>query len=208
MTDPSPITLRPLTPADWPAVEQLLGGTKGTGVGGGCWCMWPRIPRGGKMWQEAKGEKNRGAFRRLVKAGKVHAVLAFAGAEPVGWCCFGPRESFARLRGIKALQREFGADTWSIVCFYIATGWRRKGLGSRLLEAATAHAFELGAREIEGYPVVYRSAPNDAPSAFAWTGVPKLFTQAGYNEIDRPSATRPLYVITQPRADEQCEVRP
>jgi GNAT superfamily N-acetyltransferase len=186
--------IRPLTAADWPVVEALLGGKKGTGIGGGCWCMWPRLPKGGKMWADAKGQKNRAAFRRLVKAGKVHAVLAFAGEEPVGWCSFGPRDSFPRLKGIKALRHEFPDNTWSIVCFYIAPGWRRKGVASRLLEAASARAFELGAQAIEGYPVVYKSAPADAPAAFAWTGVPALFEAAGYEEMDRPEASRPIYL--------------
>lgn len=95
------LVLRPLEPDDWPHLVRLFGGN---GACGGCWCMWWRVPRGGKLWEAAKGQKNRDSFRRLVKARKVHGVLAFLGEEPVGWCAFGPRGDFPRLETVKALR--------------------------------------------------------------------------------------------------------
>jgi GNAT superfamily N-acetyltransferase len=189
--DDTTITVRPLEPNDWPIIEKHFGDN---GACGGCWCMWPRVPRGGKLWEESKGEKNRASFRRLVKAGKVHAVLAFCGEEPIGWCSFGPRETFPRLETVRALKRDWSADTWSIVCFYIPARWRGRGVASRLLGEATTQAFALGAREIEGYPVVPKNPPERIPAAFAWTGVPALFEQAEYEELHRPEMSRPLYL--------------
>jgi GNAT superfamily N-acetyltransferase len=186
-----PLRVRPLTPDDWPTVVRLFGAN---GACGGCWCMWWRVPMGGKTWEEAKGPKNRDRFRRLVQAGQVHGVLAFAGDEPVGWCSFGPRQTFPRLTRVRALQRDGADDTWSIVCFYIPARWRGKGVATRLLEAATARAFALGAREVEGYPVVPKSPPAKVPAAFAWTGVPALFEAAQYQELQRPGAARPIYL--------------
>jgi GNAT superfamily N-acetyltransferase len=185
------LTLRPLSPADWPIIVELFGDN---GACGGCWCMWWRVPQGGKTWDEAKGAKNRERFRRLIKAGKVRGMLAFAGAEPVGWCCFGPRNTFPRLRRIKALERDCPESTWSMVCFYIPARWRGRGVATRLLEAATARAFALGAREVEGYPVVPKQPPARVPAAFAWTGIPALFQAAEYQELDRPAMPRPIYV--------------
>src|SRR6266496_789133 len=121
------LTIRLLTPDDWPILTRLFGSN---GACGGCWCMWPRVPKGGKAWEGAKGPKNREAFRRLVKAGKVSGILAFAGDEPVGWCSFGPRGTFPRLERVRAIQREWSEDTWSIVCFYIPARWRRCGVAS------------------------------------------------------------------------------
>jgi GNAT superfamily N-acetyltransferase len=149
---------------------------------------------GGKTWEESKGPKNRDRFRRLVLAGNVHGILAFAGEEPVGWCCFGPRESFPRLERVRALKSERSSESWSIVCFYIPARWRGRGVATRLLDAATARAFELGARRIEGYPVVPKQ-PTRVPAAFAWTGVPALFAKARYRELVRADASRPIYVI-------------
>jgi GNAT superfamily N-acetyltransferase len=187
----SQITVRPLRWNDWPLILKLFGER---GACGGCWCMWWRVPRGGKLWQECKGEKNREAFRELVETGQVHAVLALAGKEPVGWCCFGPRQTFPRLERVKALKRDFDKKTWSIVCFYINARWRGRGVAGQLLEAATARAFALGAKEIEGYPVVSRSG-GALPAAFVYTGVPKLFERAGYEPLPRPGMSRPLFMV-------------
>ncbi len=185
------VTVRPLSKNDWPTIVRLFGAN---GACGGCWCMWWRLPRGGKLWDEMKGKKNRDQFRRLVQTGKVHGVLAFSGAEPVGWCCFGPRESFPRMERIRALQREADSGTWSVVCFYTPSRWRGRGVATRLLEAATARAFELGAKQIEGFPVVPKRASQPIPAAFAWTGVPAVFETNGYRELPRRGAARPIYV--------------
>ena len=186
-----PITVRPVGREDWPVIVRLFGDR---GACGGCWCMWWRVPKGGKTWESSKGRKNRDSLRKLVQAGRVHAVLAFAGEEPVGWCSFGPRESFPRLARVRALPTEFGRDTWSIVCFYIPAPWRGSGVATKLLEAATRLAFERGAREIEGYPVAPHRPPAKIPAAFAWTGVPPIFERAGYAEIPRRGASRPVFI--------------
>ena len=44
------LTIRLLTPDDWSILTKLFGSN---GACGGCWCMWPRVPRGGKAWEEA-----------------------------------------------------------------------------------------------------------------------------------------------------------
>jgi GNAT superfamily N-acetyltransferase len=188
------ITVRPLTPGDWPVVAKLFGAN---GACGGCWCMWWRVPQGGKLWRESQGAKNRDAFRRLVRAGKVHAVLAFAGDEPVGWCSFGPKESFPRMKRIRALQHESPEGTWAVVCFYIPARWRGRGVATALTEAATARALELGAKAVEGYPVVPKEGTRMS-GAFAWTGVPALFERAGYEEMERDGPVRPVYTINPP----------
>lgn len=187
----SALALRPVSPDDWPLIVKLFGDK---GACGGCWCMWWRVPKGGKSWEEAKGRKNRDRLRRLVKAGDVHAVIALRGDEPVGWCSFGPRQSFPRLQTVRALKRSGPETTWSIVCFYIPSRWRGRGVATRLLLAATARAFALGAREIEGYPVEPRGQTAKMPAAFAWTGVPAIFRAAGYREIPRPAMSRPMFL--------------
>jgi GNAT superfamily N-acetyltransferase len=183
------ITVRELTKQDWPIVEELFGEK---GACGGCWCMWWRVARGGKLWREVKGEKNRQDFRALVESGQVHGLLAFASARPVGWCCYGPRSTFPRLARSRVLQSDWSRGTWSIVCFYIAPGWRGRRVASRLLEAACARAFELGAKELEGYPVVPKTGP--IPNAFAYTGLPGMFETAGFRELNREGASRPIYL--------------
>jgi GNAT superfamily N-acetyltransferase len=189
------ITVRPLKTKDWNLVAHLFGEK---GACGGCWCMWWRVPRGGKLWQESKGAVNRDNFRKLIAAGKVHAVLAFAGGEPVGWCCFGPRNTFPRLERVRALQRVWSDGTWSVVCFYIHSKWRSRGVASKMLEEATARAFALGAREIEGFPIVPKEPGGSIPAVFAYTGVPALFEKNGYGELPRPGVSRPIFLNPPP----------
>jgi ribosomal protein S18 acetylase RimI-like enzyme len=176
------VSTRPLQSGEWPIVENLFGKQ---GACGGCWCMWWRVAAGPKEWEKVKGGTNRDRFRDLVTEGLVHAVLAFVGDEPVGWCSFGPRKDFARVARVKALARDVPNHTWSIICFYIPAGRRRQGIARKLLAAATERAFDLGASEVEGYPVVPKSSPDRVPAAFASTGVPALFKAAGYQEMTK-----------------------
>src|SRR6202035_1892135 len=119
------LSVRLLREDDWPTIEELFGSN---GACGGCWCMWWRVPRGGKLWTEMKGKKNRAAFRKLLENGDVHGVLASCGDKAVGWCSFGPRRSYVRLERVRALRRDWSERTWSILCFYIPPAWRRRGV--------------------------------------------------------------------------------
>lgn len=187
----SKLRTRALTADDWPVIERLFGSN---GACGGCWCMSWRVPRGGKLWEEQKGEPNRRNFRKLVRDGRVFGALAFCGDDPVGWCCVGPRADFPRLERTKALSTEWNVHTWSVTCFYIPARWRHKGIATKLLDEAVAVASANGAGEIEGYPVVSKQAANkDIPAAFAWTGVPPVFERNGFVQINVESEGRPIY---------------
>lgn len=185
------ISIRSLSRSDWPVLERLFGPN---GACGGCWCMWWRVEKGGKTYDALKGEPNRCAMRRLVKAGKVHGMLAFAGREPVGWCSFGPKKGFPRLMRARVLTRESNRRVWSLVCFYIRGRHRNSGLASRLAKAATARCFKKGAEEIEAYPVAAKNPKKRMPAAFAWTGVPPMFERIGYRKQGRVPGARPIYV--------------
>lgn len=183
----STLTTRPLTPADWSTIEALFGAN---GACGGCWCMYWRLP-GSKEFSAGKGAGNRERFRALVEGGHAHGVLAFQGDRPVGWCAVGPRLDFVRVLRSRVLARDAGAGTWSLNCLYVPAKQRGKGVASALVEAAAAHAFALGAQEVEAYPVVPTGA-GKVPAAFAWTGVPALYTRAGFTPLVREG--RPVFV--------------
>lgn len=184
------LTTRLLTSDDGPIVEQLFGRQ---GACGGCWCMYWRLGTHGRAWQQAKGEPNRQALMQLIRRGRVHAVLAFRGDEPVGWCCFGPPVDFPKLGKTRAFQHQRPANTWSIVCFYIPAKQRGRGVGTALLKAATRAAFALGAERVEGYPVAPRDSQQPMPAAFAWTGVPALFEAVGFLR-SKGTGDRPVYI--------------
>lgn len=190
LIDARPFSVRRITSADWANIEQLFGEK---GACGGCWCMTWRVPRGGKLWEERKGAKNRADFRKLVTSGQVYGCLAFCENEPIGWCCLGPRKDFLRLERIKALQTDWTDRTWSVTCFYIPARWRHRGVATALLQEAVKVAKANGAKEVEGYPVVPYYDDKDIPAAFAWTGIPQVFEKSKFVEITLPDGTRPIY---------------
>jgi GNAT superfamily N-acetyltransferase len=192
------LDVRAIGPEDWPAIERLFGPH---GACGGCWCMWARLPRGGELWERSKGETNRRSFRELVRSGRVHALLARAGGEDVGWCCLGPRGDFPRLERVKALEGAWDEGTWGVVCFYVPARWRGRGVASALLAAAIRLARERGARTLEAYPVRAAGGPKASiPAAFAWTGVPALFEARGFQRVSpRGSRERWQLELRRPR---------
>ncbi|MFC5568694.1 GNAT family N-acetyltransferase [Lysobacter yangpyeongensis] len=185
------IRTRPLRRDDWPVVESLFGAN---GACGGCWCMWWRVPMGGKTWEAAKGAPNRDAFRALVESGAASGVLAFDRDIPVGWCAIGPRSGFPRLERSKALRREWNAATWSLNCLYVPARERGRGIARALVAAAVNLARARGAAEIEAYPQFVASDERQG-GAFVWTGVPALFEPLGFRPAAKPGRGRSLYLL-------------
>jgi GNAT superfamily N-acetyltransferase len=182
---------RALTRRDWPVIETLFGRN---GACGGCWCMWWRVPMGGKAWEAAKGAPNRKAFRSLVEAGKASGVIAFIDDEPVGWCAAGPRGEFPRLERSKALSRAWQPTTWSLNCLYVPSRWRGCGVARALIAAAIELARQAGATEIEAYPQAMAEGQRQA-GAFVWTGVPALFVPFGFRAVQPHERGRGLYLL-------------
>jgi GNAT superfamily N-acetyltransferase len=136
-----------------------------------------------------KGEGNRRAMRRLVAAGEEPGVLAYVGGEAVGWCAVAPRERYVRLAAARTLAPVDDAPVWSVSCFFVRRDWQGRGLSVRLLAAAVDHARARGARIVEGYPYEPRGR---LPGPFVWTGLAAAFRRAGFEEVARRSATRPI----------------
>jgi GNAT superfamily N-acetyltransferase len=178
-------SFHPLTPERWSGFEKLFGPR---GACGGCWCMYWRLSR--TQYDEQHGELNRRNIKALVDSGNIPGILAYSGDEPVGWCSIAPREEFPTLGRSRILKPVDDQPVWSVVCFFVTRGQRRKGLTVQLLKAAVEYAASKGARIIEGYPV----EPKDgkAPDVFVYTGLLSAFKQAGFTEVLRRSATRPI----------------
>ena len=179
------LEVHPLTADRWPDLERLFGPR---GACGGCWCMWFRLKR--SQFIEQKGPGNKRAFKKIVSSGEVPGLLAYVEGEPIGWCAVAPREAFPVLDRSRVLKRIDDRQVWSVVCFFVAKGFRRRGVTTELLNAAAVHARDNGATILEGYPVIARRGV--MPDAFAYTGLPSAFLKAGFMEVVRRSPTRPI----------------
>lgn len=181
--------VRRVTPTDWPLVERLFGDN---GACGGCWCMYWHAPPEEDAWNRAKGAGNRQKLQDEVESGRCDAVIAVKHGEAIGWCRFGPTSSFQRLARSRKLAREEMAD-YAVLCFFVDRKARKSGVATALLKAAAATAFEAGAHAIEGYAVVPKGV--EIAAAFAWTGVPSIFEQAGFSPISHDAGARRIYML-------------
>ena len=182
-------TFHPLTPERWLDFENLFGPR---GACGGCWCMYWRQSR--KEFEALHGEPNHQAMKAMVEEGVIPGILAYDGEIPVGWCSIAPRPEFSTLARSRILQPVDEQPVWSVVCFFVKRGQRRKGLTVQLLKAAVDYARSRGARIVEGYPVEPKSG--QAPDTFMYTGLFSAFKQAGFSEVLRRSETRPIMRFT------------
>jgi GNAT superfamily N-acetyltransferase len=178
------LRFHPLDSARWSDFEKLFGER---GACGGCWCMFWRLSRAD--FDRNKGRANRHKMKKMVDSGRVPGILAYAGAEPVGWCSIAPREDFPRLELHRTLKRIDAQPAWSVVCLFIARPWRRQGVSVKLLKAAADYARSQGAKLVEGYPA---EPGQRLPDAFAWTGLVSAFSDAGFREVSRPAKTRAI----------------
>ena len=175
---------RPVTAERWRDLEKLFGEH---GADGGCWCMWWRLTR--SRFAQQRGQKNKEALKAIVDSGQVPGLLAYADGEPIAWCSVGPRETYPALERSRTLKRVDDKPVWSIVCFFVAEPFRRRGLMVPLLKAVVAYAKEHGAKIVEGYP----AEPTKTSSGTSgYMGVVSAFRKAGFVEVLRRSETRPI----------------
>jgi GNAT superfamily N-acetyltransferase len=174
------LTVRPLTPELWPALEDLFGAN---GACNGCWCMYWRI---GAAYRNRR-EQNKAAFREVGKRGPPPGLLAFEGDLAVGWCQLTPRDALPWLDRAWRLKRVDDVAVWAISCFYVRKGYRRQGVTSALIAAALKAAKRAKAPALEAYPL----DADETPSA-SGTGFASNFERAGFKVVARHVAARPI----------------
>lgn len=177
--------VHPATAGRWEDLVALFGPR---GACAGCWCMYWRVPR--SQYQRNSGAGNRRGLRRLIAGGSEPGLIGYVDGEPAAWCALAPRAEYSGLARSRVLAPVDDRPVWSITCFFVARRHRRKGLTVRLLREAVRHAARRGARVMEGYPV--EPARGTVPDVFAWTGLSAAFRRAGFTEVARRSATRPI----------------
>ena len=179
------LSVRPLTQKLWTDFEELFGPH---GACGGCWCMFWKLR--GKAFEEAAGEDARQMQKTIVDSGEVPGLIAYAKGMPVGWIAVEPRSAYPKLAYSRALKPVDDQPVWSVTCFFVAKGYRRKGVTVELLKAAVEYVRKKGGRIVEGYPV---DTQKDMPAPFIYTGTAPAYQRAGFKEVARRSPTRPVF---------------
>jgi GNAT superfamily N-acetyltransferase len=174
------LTIRPLTPDLWPALEDLFGDKRNCGS---CWCMYWRI---GGAYRNRPWKQNKAAFREVVKGGPP-GLLACVGDVAVGWCQVTPRGALPWLDRTWRLKRVDEVPVWSLSCFYVRISHRRQGITSHLIAAALKAARHAQAPALEAYPL-----DADLTPSASWTGYASTFARAGFKTVVRRVPPRPI----------------
>ena len=177
------LTVRPLTPDLWPQLEELFGRV---GACNGCWCMYWRI---GGAYNQRPREKNKAAFKAIVKKGPPPGLLAFEGDKVIGWAQLTPRAALPHLDRGRFTQKIDDVPVWSLTCFFVRKGHRGQGVMTALLEAAIDHAKAMKAPALEAYPV---KTDTKRSNSGMYTGAASSLTRAGFKTVAVPAPHRPL----------------
>ena len=175
------LTIRPLTPDLWPALEDLFSTQ---GPVNRCWCMYFRI---GSAYRNRPREQNQAAFRQVVQRGPPPGLLAFDGEVAVGWCQLTPRAALPGLDRVWRLKRVDDVPVWSLSCLYVRNGYRQQGVTSALIAAAVKAARRAKAPALEAYPFDATLSPSSSGTGYAST-----FARAGFKTVARRTPARPI----------------
>jgi GNAT superfamily N-acetyltransferase len=175
------LAIHPLTPDLWPALEELFDGNWPVKS---CWCMYWRI---GSQYRKQPSEDNKAAFCEVVKGGPPPGLLAFDGDLAVGWCQLTPRAALPWLDRTWRLKRVDDTPVWSLTCFYVRRGYRKRGVTTALISAALEAARRAGAPALEAYPLDATLTPSASS-----TGYVSTFKQAGFKTVAQHVPARPI----------------
>lgn len=177
-----PIEIHPATTDRFDDVATLLGPQQEDAPA--CWCLYFRLTS--SEFGAVRGAARPQLLRELCSREDAPGVLAYLDGEPVGWCALGPRSEMGRLERSRTIPRIDDVPAWSIVCFVVRPGFRRRGVAGALLAGAVEYARSRGATMVEGYPA--DTAGERISTAFAYVGTTGMFERAGFHRVVETAA--------------------
>jgi GNAT superfamily N-acetyltransferase len=176
----SAIDVVPATADRWDDVVTILGGNGDLG----CWCQAPRGRAIGHGRAEAGARRK--ALRSQLDEEPPAGMLAYSEGEIAGWCGFAPRPRLPRLERSRTIPKIDDLPVWSILCFNVRVGYRRRGVAAALLEGVIEYARRSGAPGLEAYPIDPEGGRVD--TSFGYVGVTPMFENAGFRRVVETSA--------------------
>ena len=166
-------TVHPATHARFDDVRTMLGPKNP--ASNVCWCLSHRIPA--EENRSLAGPERAAYVEALTRRPTKPGVLAYDGADVVGWAAVAPRAELPFARSTK-IPHVDDQPAWSVWCIRVRPGHRGRGISHVLLEGAVAYAASQGAPVVEGYPVDNRGERLDL--TMAYVGTRALFEAAGF----------------------------
>jgi GNAT superfamily N-acetyltransferase len=175
-----PIEVVPATPDRWVDVVTVLGRNGDLG----CWCQAPRGVAVG--YGKVEPGVRRAALREQLEDDPPAGMLAYVDGEVAGWCGFGVRPKLPRLERSRTIPKVDDKPVWSILCFNVRVGYRRRGVAAALLDGVIDYARRSGAPGVEAYPIDPEGGRVN--TSFGYVGVTPMFEEAGFERIVETSA--------------------
>ena len=187
------IRVVPANEARWEELAAVFG-TRGQGAV--CFCQRYKLAPG-EAFKHFPPDVRAERLRAQAGCGEgpTSGLVAFRGAEPVGWCAVEPRTAYPgllrvyRVPWVGRSEDKADAGVWAVTCFFVRAGFRRQGVSTALARAAVRFARARGARALEGYPMV-REVGRDVPWGEMSFGAESVFEAAGFHEVSRPTPRR------------------
>jgi GNAT superfamily N-acetyltransferase len=177
---PADIQVVPATADRWADVVTLLGRSGDRG----CWCHAPRGLVAGGATSEPGARRE--ALRAQLDDDPPAGMLAYIDDEAAGWCGFGPRPKLPRLVHSRTIPAIDDRPVWSILCFNVRVGYRRRGVAAALLDGVVEFARRSGAPGVEAYPIDPGGGRVD--TSFGYVGVASMFERAGFRRVVETAA--------------------
>jgi GNAT superfamily N-acetyltransferase len=174
------IEIVPATADRWDDVVTLLGGNGDRG----CWCQAPRGVAVG--YGASRPGLRREVLRSQLDEEPPPGLLAYVDGEVAGWCGFGPRPALPRLERSRTIPKIDDLPVWSILCFNVRVGYRRRGVAAALLDGVVDFARRAGAPGVEAYPIDPEGGRVNAN--FGYVGVTPMFEKAGFRRVVETAA--------------------
>ena len=112
----------------------------------------------------------------------------YVGGKVAGWCSVAPKSTYRALVNSRTIPHVQDEGAWSVVCFVVRPGFRRRGLMHQLLEGAVEHTRAMGATALEGYPVDAGGERIDQTSGYV--GTVQLFEAHGFRRVRQTAGQR------------------
>lgn len=175
MTASATLRIVPATASRWSDVGELLDASGEQG----CWCQAWR----GLDTTALSGGKSRPELLRAQMRGKRPApgYLAYLDGVPVGWVGVGVRTETPRLVNSRTIPAVDDLPVWSIGCFRIRPGYRRRGIATALLAGVVKAARQAGAPGVEAYPIDPDGRRVEVGAGFV--GIASMFDAAGFRRV-------------------------
>ena len=181
----------PATADRWDDVRQLLGATDE----GGCLCQpWRGFDTKGLSGGRSREELLRAQLQTSTPPPP--GYLAYLDGLPVGWIGVSVRTETPRLMSSRTIPAIDDLAVWSIGCFQIRPGYRRRGIAKALLAGVVEAARAAGAPGVEAYPIDPEGRRVDVGAGYV--GIASMFDNAGFRRVlvtDAHSGRLPRHLV-------------